>query len=55
MHLWHGEQDSSVPVEVARRQAELIPNCRAKFYAGEGHFSWVNHFDEIGEALCGDV
>ena len=31
-HLWHGEQDSTVPIEMARRLAGLIPGCRATYF-----------------------
>lgn len=48
VNLWHGEQDVSVPPSMGRYQARAIPNCRAVFYAGEGHFSLViNHMEEI--------
>jgi pimeloyl-ACP methyl ester carboxylesterase len=46
--LWHGEQDASVPLTMGQYQARTIPNCRATFYPGEGHFSLVvNHMEEI--------
>jgi pimeloyl-ACP methyl ester carboxylesterase len=52
VHLWHGEQDESVPPNVARYQARTIPSCRASFYPGEGHFSLViNHMEEILSSL----
>ena len=48
VHLWHGENDNNVPASVGHYAAEAIPNCQAKFYAGEGHFSLpVNHMREI--------
>lgn len=37
--LWHGEDDTTVPVTMGRRHAELIPRCRGHFLPGEGHFS----------------
>jgi pimeloyl-ACP methyl ester carboxylesterase len=46
--LWHGERDVSVPPAMGQYQAHLIPNCRATFYPGEGHFSLIiNHMEEI--------
>ena len=39
VHLWHGENDNNVPVEVARYVADTIPKCHATFVANEGHFS----------------
>lgn len=52
VHLWHGEQDESVPPTIGRYQAHAIPSCRAVFYPGEGHFSLViNHMEEILSSL----
>jgi pimeloyl-ACP methyl ester carboxylesterase len=48
VELWHGEEDRSVPSTMGRYQAQAIPNCRAIFYPGEGHFSLaINHMEEI--------
>jgi len=52
VHLWHGEADVNIPVSIGRYQADLIPDCRARFYSDEGHFSLaIKHADEILEAL----
>jgi pimeloyl-ACP methyl ester carboxylesterase len=54
VNLWHGEEDVSVPPSMGRYQARSIPNCRAVFHAGEGHFSLViNHMEEILSDLLG--
>jgi pimeloyl-ACP methyl ester carboxylesterase len=51
-YLWHGEQDATVPIAMAKRLASAIPDCRARFYADEGHFSLpVRRMDEILSAL----
>lgn len=39
--LWHGENDQTVPVAMGRRHVELLPDVRAQFIPGEGHFSLV--------------
>lgn len=53
-HLWHGEQDTTVPVAMGKRLAAMLPDCRARFYADEGHFSLpVRRMDEILAALVG--
>ena len=50
--VWHGEQDSTVPVEMARRIASLIPGCTATFLPGEGHFSLpLRHSHTVLRAL----
>lgn len=47
-HLWHGEQDTTVPVAMGRRLAAALPDCRARFYPDEGHFSLpVRKLEEI--------
>lgn len=52
IQLWHGELDRNVPSPIARRLADRIPNCQAKFYSQEGHFSlWLNHIEEIMTTL----
>ncbi len=51
-HLWHGEQDTTVPIAMGKRLAAAIPGCRARFYADEGHFSLpVRRMEEILAAL----
>jgi pimeloyl-ACP methyl ester carboxylesterase len=52
VHLWHGRLDVNVPVSMGRAVAEAIPNCAAKFYAEEGHYSTaLNHLEEIIKTL----
>jgi pimeloyl-ACP methyl ester carboxylesterase len=52
VHLWHGEADRVVPPAMGHYLAGKIPNCRAKFIPGEGHFSLLpNHAQEILETL----
>jgi pimeloyl-ACP methyl ester carboxylesterase len=54
VHLWHGEKDRTVPVIMGRHLAAAIPNCQARFYRKEGHFSLpVNHMEEILRPLAG--
>lgn len=47
VHLWHGEEDASTPLPMARYVANAIPNCHATFLPGEGHFLFFNHWEEI--------
>ncbi len=51
VHLWQGEADANVPVAMGRHQAGAIPNCRATFYPGEGHFMAIDRMEEIAGAL----
>lgn len=47
VHLWHGEADETVPVSMGRYVAKTLPNCRATFLPGAGHFWIFEHFDEV--------
>lgn len=51
VHLWQGEDDRNVPLAHGRYQAEAIPDCRARFYPGEGHLLLVDRIDEIIDTL----
>jgi pimeloyl-ACP methyl ester carboxylesterase len=54
LSLYHGELDKNVPIPIAKTVGEQIPNCEAKFYPDEGHFSvYVNRFDEIISSVAG--
>ena len=54
VHLWHGKLDVNVPFTAARTMSSAIPNCKAVFYDGEGHYSTaLNHLEEIFRALTG--
>ena len=44
VRLWHGEADIIVPPAMGRHYARVLPNCRATFHAGEGHFSLARKF-----------
>src|SRR5690606_31171816 len=48
VRLWHGDADRIVPVEMGRYLAAAIPNCRAEFIPGAGHYVV---FDLIGPIL----
>jgi len=50
--LWHGESDLHIPVRMGRAMAKSIPNCQARFFPGEDHFTPVlRHLDEILTAM----
>jgi pimeloyl-ACP methyl ester carboxylesterase len=52
VYIWHGRLDVNAPVSMGRAVAESIPNCKAKFYDEEGHYSTaLNHLEEIIKTL----
>ena len=51
VYLWHGEEDANVSLSAARHLAEALPNCRATFLPGEGHWLILGHWGEILAAL----
>ncbi len=47
VYLWQGEDDPNVPAALGRYLARTIPNCRAAFVKGGGHFLIYSHWREI--------
>lgn len=47
IHLWHGEQDTTVPAKLARYVARTLPDCEPRFYPGEGHTLIYHYWREI--------
>jgi pimeloyl-ACP methyl ester carboxylesterase len=45
--LWHGEADANVSISAARYLAEAIPDCRARFLPGKGHWLFYECWEEI--------
>ncbi|MEU0477633.1 alpha/beta hydrolase [Streptosporangium sp. NPDC006013] len=46
VHLWHGLEDPKVPIMLARRLADRLPQGTSRFVPG-GHFASFAHRDEI--------
>jgi pimeloyl-ACP methyl ester carboxylesterase len=51
VHLWHGDDDASIPLSVGQHVAGAIPSCRATTLAGEGHFLFFDHWRDILAAM----
>lgn len=51
VHIWHGEQDTSTPVSMARYMAAAIPRSELRIFPGEGHFLLFHHWEELLELL----
>jgi pimeloyl-ACP methyl ester carboxylesterase len=45
--IWQGEADVNVPVHAGRYLAETLPDNRATFFPGEGHFFILKRWEEI--------
>ena len=54
IHLWQGDKDVNVPLQMGQYMASAIPNCHAKFCSGEGHLLFFNHWQEILAVLTLD-
>jgi pimeloyl-ACP methyl ester carboxylesterase len=52
--LWHGEEDASTPLAMARHVEKALRLCRARYFPGEGHFVAARHWDEIVRALTAE-
>jgi len=55
VYYWHGEADTNSLPAWGRSIVSSMPDCRAVFWPGEGHFGWVNHWAEIIQELCSDT
>ena len=53
--LWHGEEDTAVPVEVARWAVRRLPLCEARIAPGEGHLLVHPRAGEILGTLAGSL
>jgi pimeloyl-ACP methyl ester carboxylesterase len=49
----HGDADTTVPVQHARRYAEAIPAAELHIYPGHGHFSILSHPHDVLATLAG--
>jgi pimeloyl-ACP methyl ester carboxylesterase len=47
IHLWHGEEDTTVPLHMGRYVARSLPDCEPRFYPGEGHTLIYHYWREI--------
>jgi pimeloyl-ACP methyl ester carboxylesterase len=48
VRLWHGKTDRSFSYYLAEHVARRLPNCRARFVEGAGHYSLpIRHMHEI--------
>lgn len=52
VHLWHGEQDDTVPVSMAHFLAGAIPQCDVTIYPDEGHHLLFSRWSEILATLA---
>ncbi len=52
VRLWHGKQDRAFSIHLAQEVAKRLPNCKARFVDGAGHYSLpIRHMREILEDL----
>lgn len=53
--VWHGEADVTVPADMGRYLASVLPECSATFYPGEGHHLLYDRWTEILAVLGRDA
>jgi pimeloyl-ACP methyl ester carboxylesterase len=52
VRLWHGTEDRAFSVKLAEEIANRLPNCKARYIQGAGHYSLpIGHVREILEDL----
>lgn len=54
MHLWYWADDTLTPLQMGEYLAAHIPMARPHFFAGGGHFSIYDYWQQIIEILLGD-
>jgi pimeloyl-ACP methyl ester carboxylesterase len=47
VYVWHGTQDNSTTMAMARYLERTIPHCKATFCEGEAHMLLIPHWEEI--------
>ena len=54
VHLWHGEEDTLAPAQMARYLEREIPGCRAYYVPGAGHLliDRPEVIEKVREVLC---
>ena len=55
VYLWQGEEDITVPPSSSRYLAAQLPDCRATFIPGAGHFWFIEHMGEMLDTLVDGV
>jgi pimeloyl-ACP methyl ester carboxylesterase len=51
VRLWHGEADGIVPITMGRYLARSIPDCRAEFIPGGGHYVAFDRIEPVLDAM----
>lgn len=54
IHLWQGDKDVNVPLQMGQYMASAIPNCHPTFCPNEGHLLFFNCWQEILAVLTLD-
>jgi pimeloyl-ACP methyl ester carboxylesterase len=47
VQLWHGEQDTTVPVRIGRYIAAALPRCQSHFVGDAGHYLIIQRWRDI--------
>jgi pimeloyl-ACP methyl ester carboxylesterase len=48
IHIWHGAEDKSSPIELVKTMQKTLKRCEARFIQGESHMSLMqNYADEV--------
>ncbi|MBN1679733.1 MAG: alpha/beta hydrolase [Anaerolineae bacterium] len=49
--IWHGDQDASTPISLARHMASHIPGCEITIFPGEGHLFLFDRWQVLLDVL----
>jgi len=49
--IWHGDADVTVPIHAGKHLHNTLPNTRATFFPGEGHFLLLSRWEQVLSGL----
>ena len=52
MVIWHGDEDTMVPLRHSEQLAERVPSAELRVWPGAGHLGTISHVDEILAVLA---
>lgn len=47
VHVWHGDEDVTVPIAFGQALATTIPRSRPRFFRGEGHMMAITYAEDL--------
>ncbi len=52
VHLWHGDNDKIVPIDIGRYVASHLPDCRTTVVPAGGHLMIIDHIEDVLDVIA---